>query len=192
MPLAVFGYGSLRDEESMRLRTPGAEHFCRATLLGYRLLFNKPGITHRYLNIEKLHYSEVQGVIVYVTDAQFLDLARRETGYHTIDVTSNTMPDKWFLPETRVVAFSHFGLPFVRMSYVNKVLKGIPYEECAFWLADIDFQGATIELDEEPLCGRDKLERCKIKYLTTEEIQEWWDERTCADLEVLRRNSRQG
>jgi hypothetical protein len=190
MPLAVFGYGSLWDEETLKKRAQGAKHHCIAHLFDYRPVFDKPGITHRYLNLSEERHSVAVGVIIYVTDAQFYDLAKMEQGYHVVDVTSKVRPFGKLHEGTRVVAFIHFGLPFVRMSYINKALSGVPEGHREHWLLNVDICKAVIELDEEPLCGREMLRECRLEYLDTHEVQKFWDERTCADLEALRRNAR--
>lgn len=189
MPLAIFGYGSLLDEKVLAERAPGAKHFCRAYLLDYRLVFDKPGITHRYLDIEGASGWRVPGFIIYVTDAQFVDLARREVGYHVVDVMSAIVPEKELLPGTRVVAFIHLGLPYVRMSYLNRCLRGVPEILQQSWLRSIDFRDAVIELDEEPICGQDTLRECDLRSASSEEVQERFNAISCADLEALRRQA---
>ena len=189
MPLAIFAYGSLMDGENLQSRAPGAKHHCGADLRDHRLVFDKPGITHRYLNVKPARGWRVPGFLVYVTDAQFADLARREVGYHTVDVTERVIPYQELLPDTRVVVFMHLGLPYVRMSYLNRCLRGVPLGLQEAWLASIDFDLAIIELDEEPCCGRDALTQFGLSFLTSAEVEERFNLHSCADLEALRRQA---
>lgn len=189
MPLAIFGYGSLMDKANLQSRAPGTKHHCTADLRDHRLVFDKPGITHRYLNIQQALGWQVPGVILYVTDAQFVDLARREVGYHVVDVTKKIIPHRELLTGTRVVAFMHLGLPYVRMSYLNRCLNGVPSGLHEAWLASIDFDRAVIEIDEEPICGYGVLNRRHLDFLTSADVEMMFSARACFDLEALRRQA---
>lgn len=159
LPCMIFGYGSLMSEKSLQ-ETVGQDvkHLGKGFLTAWRRIFNKNGLTHKYVNIHETNMGidVVHGVIFKIdVEAQFLLLARNEPGYDLVDVSDSYVPlsGPHSAQELRIYAFVHdpASTNQIRQSFLDKCTDGMSEHERLQFMEETIFpQGYRIHNDVKP------------------------------------------
>jgi len=120
-----FAYGSnMLKEWMMEDKGVVSPHSGKAELPGYKFTFNKPSTSNSSKgNIVESEEERVYGLIFEVTDEEWRELAKREVGYHAVQVTI-TLPDG--------------GKEQVETFVADKTIDDLPFD----WYRDLIVEGA--------------------------------------------------
>lgn len=131
----LLAYGSLMNPRSVAKTLPGERVTRRATLRGYRRKMNAPFDGYAYLNIVPGPNTNVNGVLISLSEKELALLSPREEGYTLTDVTEHIDP----AVDGMVVAFIAPDIECslkVPRSYLMTCMSSIPELEREKWLAE--------------------------------------------------------
>lgn len=147
MPIFIFGYGSLGNEDNLR-KVHGDDLSIerRVKLNGFTRTFDKPGLTHLYSNIRAKKGATVHGSIFTITtQGQLKRLQDKEPGYALVDVSEHVEGGPLDRP---VFAFIAGDMKKVRRSYLERCMAGLTDEEKREWIAETEFPDG-LEIDDD-------------------------------------------
>ena len=142
----IFGYGSLLNEASLQRILPQKTFSDWAMLQNWRRVFDKPGKTHAYPNLNRRRGQSVWGRLIEVTPLELVTLSRHEpSDYDLLDVTDAVREFK--LPEdSQILAFVAAppgSLP-MKADFIERIEAGLTKEERKRFWDETDTQGRNI------------------------------------------------
>lgn len=136
---------------SLARTLPGERDIRQATLSGYQRKMNIPVQGYLYLNIVPNEQSTIEGVLIEVTDEEFVKVCEREVGYEPVDVSGRVTP----LVDAPAVVFvapdGAYPNLLVPRSYIETCLRGVPMEKRESWVAETIIENEIIEDLDAPV-----------------------------------------
>ncbi len=138
MPIQIFGYGSLLNQESRHRTFVELEIVEDVVLKGYQRILNAAHSSYEYVAMNLIEHPDksVKGHVFLVSDKEFLALEEREIGYDLVDISSRISVQ---LPEPVFAFVMH--KPDIKgkllcQRYLETCLGGISEPEREHWLAE--------------------------------------------------------
>ena len=132
----VFGYGSLTNPKSLQKTLPGKKPEGWAYLNGFQPKFNTPAPGYLFLNIIPKIDRVIKGMLIPVSEEEFMNLKKREVGYEAVDVTKNIKPASGGRVFTFIAPDETYPQMKILKSYINVCLEPLPPEEHEKWLQE--------------------------------------------------------
>jgi gamma-glutamylcyclotransferase (GGCT)/AIG2-like uncharacterized protein YtfP len=146
----IFGYGSLMNKDSLARTVPGPRAITRATLKGYQRKMNAPVGEFLYMNIVPNTDTEIDGVLIEVTEEEFELLKEREIGYEAVNIAAQL--HNFALEEA--IAFIAQDLTFpehrISRSYLATCMRDLPDSVCDQWLRETIIENEIIDDLHDP------------------------------------------